>query len=142
MTISSNQPSLIIDRSDKDFNKRIQHCRSRGGGNPAPNNPVGMTPNIEANTILSAALPELFLSWIPASAGTTRHGRLDITQKLQSLFHLFTFPPFYLSTLSLFHPFTFPPFHLSTLPPFHSSTFPPFHLFTFPLFHPSTLKKE
>jgi hypothetical protein len=100
MTISSNQPSLIINRTAKDFNTRIQHCRSRGGGNPALDNPVGMTPNIEANTILSAALPELFLSWIPASAGTTRHGRLDITLKLQSLFHL--------STLSPFHPSTYP----------------------------------
>jgi len=29
--------------------------------------------------LLFATLPELFLGWIPASAGTTRHGRLDMT---------------------------------------------------------------
>jgi len=47
------------------------YCRSRGGGNPALDNPVGMTQNVKANTVLSAALPELFMGWIPASAGTT-----------------------------------------------------------------------
>jgi hypothetical protein len=30
-----------------------------------------MTQIVEANTILSAAFPELILDWIPASAGTT-----------------------------------------------------------------------
>ncbi len=71
MTISSNQPSHIIDRSTKDFNIRIQHCRSRGGGNPALSESCRDDTNIEANTDLSAALPKLFLCWIPASAGTT-----------------------------------------------------------------------
>jgi hypothetical protein len=32
-----------------------------------------MTQNVEENTVLSVALPELFLGWIPASAGTTRY---------------------------------------------------------------------
>jgi len=108
MTISSNQPSLIMDRTAKDFNIRKQHCRSRGGGNPALSESRTDDTNIEANTILSAALPELLLSWIPDSAGTTRDGRLDITLKLQSLFHLSTLSPFHLST-----------FHLSTFPLFH-----------------------
>jgi len=31
-----------------------------------------MTQNVVANTVLFAALPELYQSWIPASVGTTR----------------------------------------------------------------------
>jgi hypothetical protein len=49
----------------------LRRCRSRGGGNPALDNPVGITLDVEASIVLSAAFPKLFLGWIPASAGTT-----------------------------------------------------------------------
>jgi len=40
-----------------------------------------MTQNALANTALSIALPELFLSWIPASAGTTTIKQAYISKK-------------------------------------------------------------
>jgi len=44
---------------------------------------------VEEISILSAALPELFLGWIPASAGTTHHGELEMTlhSKLEMTLH-------------------------------------------------------
>jgi hypothetical protein len=48
-----------------EINRVSSRCRSRGGGNPAFNNPVGMIHNVVENTILSAALPELFCAGFP-----------------------------------------------------------------------------
>jgi len=42
------------------YSQDIGYCRSRGGGNPALENPAGMTQNVEVNRVLSDALPELF----------------------------------------------------------------------------------